>query len=221
MKKISVLIFLVLSVSLTAWAQSAQPPFYNEIQSFKKEDSLKPPPANAILFVGSSSFRMWQNVQQAFPEHTIINRGFGGSSLPHVIRYADDIIFPYHAKQIVIYAGENDLTESDTISAQTVYGRFQHLFHLIREKQPNTPIVFVSIKPSPSRAHLMPKMVEANRLIQAFIKDQKKASFVNVYPRMLNGDGKPKPEIFLADSLHMNENGYAIWKKALKPHLKK
>ena len=220
MKKL--LLFLVLfSFTATAIAQGAQKPFYNDIQGFKKEDSLQKPPSNAILFVGSSSFRMWNDVQQAFPEHTIINRGFGGSSLPHVIQYAEDIIFPYNAKQIVIYAGENDLTESDTISAQTVYKRFQHLFHLIREKSPKTPVVYVSIKPSPSRAHLMPKMVEANGLIQTFLKQQKRAKFVNVYPLMLNSDGKPMQDIFLADNLHMNAKGYAIWKKALKPHLKK
>lgn len=214
------IVFLFLGFGLALTAQQTAP-FYNEIQGFKKGDSIQAPPKNAILFVGSSSFRMWNNIQQAFPEHTIINRGFGGSSLPHVIQYANDIIFPYNAKQIVIYAGENDLTESDTISAQTVYSRFQKLFYLIRERQPNVPVVFVSIKPSPSRAHLMPKMVETNRLIQAFLKKQKGANFVNVYPLMLNENGTPMGDIFLNDQLHMNEKGYAIWKKALIPHLKK
>lgn len=220
MKKLLLFLFLF-SFTATVIAQGAQKPFYNDILEFKKQDSLQQPPSNAILFVGSSSFRMWQNIQAAFPEHTIINRGFGGSSLPHVIDYADEIIFPYNARQIVIYAGENDLTESDTISAQTVYDRFQKLFYLIRERQPKTPIVYVSIKPSPSRAHLMPKMREANGLIQAFLKKHRGAKFVNVYPLMLNEEGQPMPGIFLADRLHMNDAGYAIWKKALKPHLKK
>lgn len=221
MKRISLFILFFIACVPALIAQQNTAPFYNEIQGFKKTDSIQAPPKNAILFVGSSSFRMWSNLQQAFPKHTIINRGFGGSSLPHVIQYADDIIFPYNARQIVIYAGENDLTESDTISGSTVAARFQHLFRLIRQKQPDVPVVFVSIKPSPSRAHLMPKMVEANRLIQAFLKKQKKATFVNVYPLMLNEKGAPMEDIFLNDQLHMNEKGYAIWKKALIPHLKK
>jgi lysophospholipase L1-like esterase len=221
MKKLLILGLVFCCLTTVLSAQQNGSPFYNEIQAFKKQDSLQVPPQNAILFVGSSSFRMWNKLQAAFPEHAIINRGFGGSSLPHVIQYADAIIFPYKPKQIVIYAGENDLTESDTISAQTVFNRFKHLFALIREKQPTVPVVYVSIKPSPSRAHLMPKMVATNRLIKAFLQKQKNATFVNVYPLMLKKDGQPMDDIFLADRLHMNEKGYAIWKKALIPHLKK
>ena len=111
-------------------------PFWEDIQNFKKQDSIHFPPKNAILFVGSSSFTKWTDVQNYFPGYKIINRGFGGSSLPDVIRYADDIIFPYHPKQIVIYCGENDLAASDTATAQIVFNRFKELFALIRKKLP-------------------------------------------------------------------------------------
>lgn len=220
MKRIVFLVFAFTLCTFAAVAQHAKP-FYNEIQGFKKSDSTQAPPKEAILFVGSSSFRMWKDVQQAFPQHTIINRGFGGSSLPHLIQYASDIILPYNARQIVIYAGENDLAASDTVSALTVLNRFQQLFYLIRERQPKTPIVFVSIKPSPSRAHLMPKIVEANRLVKAFLSQHKSTAFVDVYHPMLNESGQPKDDIFISDRLHMNEKGYAIWQKVLAPYLKK
>ena len=95
---------------------------------FKKQDSLNPPPANAILFVGSSSFRKWTDVSNYFPGYTIINRGFGGSTLPDVIRYTNDIIIPYHPKQVVIYCGDNDLASSDAITADSVFERFRVLF---------------------------------------------------------------------------------------------
>lgn len=219
MKQILILL-VVFFIAQTTFAQENSKPFYSDIKAFIKADSAAMPPQDAILFVGSSSIRMWNDLQQDFPEHTVINRGFGGSSLPHVIDYADIIIFPYNAKQIVIYAGENDFTESDTISAQTVYNRFRDLYALIRQQQPKTPIVYISIKPSPSRAHLMPKMKEANRLIENFLQQQKKAKFVNVYQLMLNADGKPMGDIFLDDQLHMNRKGYAIWQQALKPYLK-
>src|SRR5882757_5846520 len=104
---------------ITSGIVSAQP-FIDDIKAFKKQDSISFPPKQAILFVGSSSFTKWKDVADYFPGYTIINRGFGGSSIPDVIRYANDIIFPYHPKQIVIYCGENDLAASDTVSAQMV-----------------------------------------------------------------------------------------------------
>jgi lysophospholipase L1-like esterase len=211
-------IFFALTVSFRT---AAQLPFYNEIQDFKKQDSLKPPPQHAILFVGSSSFRKWTDVQSYFPNYPIVNRGFGGSSFPDVIRYADDIIFPYHPKQIVIYCGDNDLAASDTVSAQTVFIRFEKLFDLIRTKMPGEDIVFVSIKPSPSRARLMPKMVEANELIKAFLAKSKNTAFADVYYPMLNADGTPMQDIFVKDNLHMNAKGYAIWQKIIEPYLMK
>ncbi|HVX49169.1 MAG TPA: GDSL-type esterase/lipase family protein, partial [Chitinophagaceae bacterium] len=209
MKFISICISIVfISAFYTATAQ--QPPFWNDIQHFKKKDSLNPPPQNAILFVGSSSFTKWTDVQNYFPSHTIINRGFGGSCLPDVIRYADDIIFPYHPKQVVIYCGENDFAASDTVTAATVVNRFKQLFGMIRKKIPGENIVFISMKPSPSRKKLWPKMIEANNTIQRFLNKQKNASFVNVFPLMLVSSNQAIPSIFLSDSLHMNASGYAI-----------
>jgi lysophospholipase L1-like esterase len=194
-------------------------PFSEEIMAFKKHDSLKFPPKGAILFVGSSSFRFWVDLDHYFPGYTIINRGFGGSSLPDVIRYADQIIYPYRPKQIVIYCGDNDFAASDTISSLTVLNRFKTLFQHIREKIPGVPIVFVSMKPSPSRTSQMPKEEEANGWIRDFLSKQKNADFVDVYHAMLGSDGKPISEIFRSDSLHMNEKGYAIWQKQIKPFL--
>lgn len=196
-----------------------QPPFYDEIQKFKEQDSISFPPENAILFVGSSSFRKWENVQSYFAKYTIINRGFGGSTLPDVIRYANDIIIPYHPRQVVIYCGDNDLASSDTITPKIVTNRFKTLFHIIRTNLPKANISYVSIKPSPSRRHLVPEMKQANLLIRAFLKNQKNTSYIDVYKPMLLPGGQPRQEIFLEDSLHMNEKGYAIWKKAIQPYL--
>lgn len=195
--------------------------FWNDIVAFRKADSLQTPAAGQILFVGSSSFTMWKDVQSYFPSHPIINRGFGGSSLPDVIRYAGDVIFKYDPRQIVIYCGENDLAASDTVSAATVVQRFKTLFSMIRNRFPRIPIVFVSLKPSPSRRHLMPKMLEANTAIRRFLKKKKKTTFIDVYHPMLADDGQPRPDIFLGDKLHMNAQGYAIWQKLIEPHLLK
>lgn len=214
-------LFLIIVTVTTVTAKAQQQPFFDEIESFKKQDSLNPPPQNAILFVGSSSFRKWTDVQSYFPGYAIINRGFGGSSLPHVIRYANDIIFPYHPKEIVIYCGENDFAASDNTSAEMVFERFKTLYAIIRSKMQEVQVVFVSIKPSPSRRKYWPKMIEANKMIKDFISTQQHVAFVDVYQPMLNSDNQPIPEIFESDSLHMNAKGYAIWQKAIEPYLMK
>lgn len=221
MKQKNTILILLLQVLLIAgkisFAQA--PPFYDDIQAFKRQDSLAAPAKNAILFIGSSSFTNWKDVSDYFPAHTIINRGFGGSTLVDVIRFAGDIIKPYQPKQIVIYCGENDLASSDTVTANLVLSRFKQLFTAIRKIDPKVPVAFVSLKPSPSRKHLWAKMKMANRLIKSYLATQKKAAYVDVYTKMFNPGGSVMQQIFLEDDLHMNATGYAIWKKAIEPYL--
>jgi lysophospholipase L1-like esterase len=139
-----------------------------------------------------------------------------------VIRYENDIIVPYHPKQIVIYCGDNDLAASDNVTAALVFSRFKQLFTSIRKKLPSASVVFVSIKPSPSRLRLMPKMDSANKMIKSFLMKNKKTAFVDVYHKMLNDDGRtPRDELFRDDKLHMKPNGYVIWRDAIKPYLLK
>jgi lysophospholipase L1-like esterase len=220
LRPVKIILSLFLLVGI-ADAQVQKPPFWDDIQAFKKQDSAQFPGTNKILFVGSSSFTKWTDVQSYFPSYPIINRGFGGSSLPDVIRYRDDVIFKYKPKQIIIYCGENDLASSDTVTAKTVYNRFLQLFNLVRNKFPNVPVVYISMKPSPSRQLLLPKMREGNALIRKFLNTKKQTGYIDVYKDMIDDEGKPRPELFVDDNLHMNKTGYAIWKKAIEPYLKK
>ncbi|MGH2643818.1 MAG: GDSL-type esterase/lipase family protein, partial [Chitinophagaceae bacterium] len=198
-----------------SFAQITEPPFWNEIQHFWHEDSLQPPPQHAILFIGSSSFRKWTDVQDYFPGYKIINRGFGGSTLPDIIRYANEIIFPYHPKQIVIYCGDNDAASSNDITADSILNRFKTLYFLIRKHLPKTEVTYVSIKPSPSREQFFPVMQFANWEIQQFLKREPHATFVDVWHLMLDDHGQPVKSLFGPDMLHMNKTGYDIWAKAI------
>ena len=182
MKKIKLFLFLVFVVNILQ-AQEQNPPFWDEIQAFKKQDEVKPPPQHAILFVGSSSFRKWTDVQDYFPGYTIINRGFGGSTLPDVIRYENDIIFPYQPRQIVIYCGENDVASSDTITGAIVFERFKKLFADIRARFPGIPVIFISLKPSPSRWNMRDRMIAANKLIQRLFTKRKECSICKCLER--------------------------------------
>jgi lysophospholipase L1-like esterase len=218
-KQTFILIILILLGSFSGFTQDVKYPFANDIHNFKVQDSINPPPQNAILFAGSSSFTMWTDVQNYFPKYTIINRGFGGSCLTDLIRYADDVIIPYHPKQVVIYCGENDFAYSDTITPDIVNSRFVQLFTMIRGKMPDVKITYISIKPSPSRAQLKEKFIATNKFIRQFLKKQPNTSYVDIWKKMLDKKGQPIPDIFLDDQLHMKPAGYAIWQKAIKPQL--
>jgi lysophospholipase L1-like esterase len=219
-RKIVLLSFLSFLFYVAA-AQNGCPPFWSDIQKFKQKDSAQQPPKNAILFVGSSSFANWKNVQDYFQGYTIINRGFGGSSLTDVIRYAYDVILPYKPKQVVIYCGENDFAADSTLLPGELALRFKTLFGIIRQNLPQATIHFISLKPSPSRAALLSKFTAANAQIRAYLKTQQRAGYIDVYPSMLTSRGIPRPDIFLEDNLHMNEKGYQIWQRIIQPYLLK
>lgn len=212
-------LFLLLFVA-NAGSQTGQP-FWQEVRQFKTEDSLHFPAANQVLFIGSSSFTLWKDVQNYFPKHKILNRAFGGSQLVDLIRYRYEVIFPYQPKQIVMYCGENDFAASDTVTVEIAVNRFKTLFSLIRAKFPGVPFAYVSMKPSPSRIHLLRKYEAANDSIARWLSGYKKTKFVDVFHAMLDANDEPISDIFLEDKLHMNAKGYAIWKQLLLPVLKK
>jgi len=217
MKRIWLSVSSLLLVTLLC-AQTSQT-YANEIAAFKKQDSITFPAKGHILLIGSSSFTNWKDVQQYFPGYPILNRAFGGSSLTDVIHYRADVIFPYDPSKIIIYCGENDFNSSDTVTVVMVVNRFKELFGYIRSKYPKLPVAYVSLKPSPSRRKLFPKYMEANNNIRSFLAGQKRTSFIDVYHSMLAADGQPLPQLFLADSLHMNASGYEIWQRKMKPIL--
>jgi lysophospholipase L1-like esterase len=219
MMKLSTTLLLFFTFS---FAKAQEPfPFWNEVQAFKKKDSTSFPAPAQILFIGSSSFTLLRDTVNFFHQYKVLNRAFGGATLEDVIRYRYDVIYPYQPKQIVLYCGENDLASSDTVTVEMAVQRFKTLFQLVRAKYPSVPFVYISMKPSPSRVHLMSKMKQANQLIERFLKTKPAARFVNVFNAMLKSDGTPNESLFRQDMLHMNSNGYAIWKKKLVPVLLK
>jgi len=204
---------LTCSILLAAVAHGsqAQPPFADEIRAFQKQDQAHSPKKGLILFVGSSSFRMWSDMQQAFPRHPLLNRSFGGSTLLDQARFVDQVVTPYAPKEIVFYCGENDFAAEPKLDPAQVVGRFELLFVMIRRRVGEVKFVYVSMKPSPSRWSLAAKFRKANAGIAAFLKRQPKTAYIDVWPAMLTRAGTPDPSIFKSDNLHMNEKGYRRW----------
>jgi lysophospholipase L1-like esterase len=192
-------------------------PFAKEIQAFLDSDRTNAPARGGILFIGSSSIRLWKTLAQDFPDRPVFNRGFGGSQLADSVHYADLIILPYRPKQVVVYAGGNDINAGK--SAEQVSADFQALVTKIRAGLPHAEITYISIAPNPARWAQVDKVRAANRLIEDYARHHSKVGFIDVYSHMLGADGMPKPDIYVADRLHMNERGYALWKQVVRPYL--
>ena len=193
-------------------------PFWNDIKAFKKQDSIAPAHYKT-LFIGSSSFTKWKTLEKDLPEYAPLNRAFGGSTLPDVIRYRKDIIEKYNPEKIIIYCGENDVASSDTITGKIVLDRFKVLYNDIRENFPNINIYYISLKPCPLRWKMRERMVDANNQIEKFCKKQKHTYFISIWDQMLV-NSKPNPSLFIEDSLHMNSKGYEIWMKEIRRKVK-
>lgn len=208
-----------LSVSWAAPATNEFTRWEKDIAAFEASDKTNPPPKGAILFIGSSSIRMWKSLAQDFPQHQVINRGFGGSQVADSTYFAERIALPYEPRLIVIYAGGNDINSKKT--PERVFANFQAFVAKIHAKLPETRIAYISIAPNPARWAQIEQIKSANKMIEDFTKTNPKLAFINVFPAMLGEDGLPKPDIYLPDKLHMNTNGYAIWRKVVEPYLQK
>lgn len=206
---LSAILFLCCSIT---FAQD-HPPYWDDVQAIKAYDKIYAAPQNPILFIGSSSIRLWVDFAKTFKEYTVLNRGIGGAVISDTERYLDDLVFAYNPKQIVIYVGENDLVKA--ASGDEVFKRFKQFYTHLRAKLPRVPVIYLAIKGSPSRTALFSKAVRANALTQNYLKQQRYTTYVDVFNPMLDKQGKMRPELFKNDCLHMNAMGYSIWNKLL------
>ncbi len=216
MRFFSLLVLVLLS--FTGCTQT-HPKYWEDVQAIKQYDKIYSPPSNPILFTGSSSIRLWNNLSEQFRGYTVLNRGIGGAVIADIDRYVEDLILPYKPKQVVLYVGENDIIAAP--NGDSVFAAFRKLFLHIRSVLPDVPLAYISIKPSPSREQFLPIAIRANQLIKAFLAEQSSAGFIDIYPLMLDKKGQFRRELFRQDMLHMLPEGYAIWYKQVKPFLVK
>ncbi len=188
-----------------------------DIEKFTAADAAQPPAPNAVVFVGSSSIRLWSTLADDFPKVTVINRGFGGSELADTVLYADRIVIPYQPRLVVVYAGENDLNAGQ--APATVLANFRAFRTKVHAARPATKILYLAIKESPSRAKVRGQVQAANRLIAADCATDARCTFVDVATPLLDGSGGYRPELFREDQLHLLPAGYAIWTRVLTPYL--
>jgi dienelactone hydrolase/lysophospholipase L1-like esterase len=187
-----------------------------EIRKFEQSDETKPPAAGGVVFTGSSSIRLW-NLEKSFPGQPGINRGFGGSQMVDAAHFAPRIVLPYHPRTVVVYSGDNDIKNGK--SPEEVAGDFKSLADTVHESLPSTKIVYLPIKPSPSRWSLIEKQRAANKLIQDYAATTSYITSVDVGSVLMGPNGEPDRSLFKEDMLHLNDKGYERWTAVLGPAL--
>ena len=208
---------LITSFGAVRAQEAREAPFEKEIRAFEEADKRQAPPRGAVLFVGSSSIRMWKTLEKDFPKLTVVNRGFGGSTIRDSIRYADRIVIPYQPERIVLYAGDNDIAQGKT--AEQVFADFKEFVAMVRGKLPGVPIDFIAIKPSIKRWGMVETMREANRLIREYARAEEGLGYIDIFTPMLGADGMPRKALFVDDGLHLNDEGYRLWTKVVAGYL--
>ena len=186
--------------------------------AFAADDAAHPRPAGGVLFVGSSSIRLWSDLEEQFKDlPVVIKRGFGGSQLSDCVKHLNRLVVRYRPRTVLVYAGDNDLAAGTT--PQEVLRRFTAFVEGVHSDLPDTDIAYISIKPSPSRSSLLTRIQETNALIRHYADVEGKVDFIDVYTPMLDAAGKPRSELFRADALHLNADGYALWKRVIAQYV--
>ena len=210
----------VLAQQVAVAAPALKPPanrWQSNLEAFAADDLAHKPVPGGVLFVGSSSIRLWDNLSTQFKDlPVVVNRGFGGSGMADCTKYLQQLVIPHKPRLVVVYAGENDLAEGR--SPEQVLEALKGFVDGVRKELPQTRIAYVSIKPSPLRAALMPAIQQTNAGISAYAKTAD-VDFIDVHTPMLNGDGSVREELFRADRLHLNAAGYALWKTVIASHV--
>lgn len=195
----------------------SSPAWEADMARFAAEDAASPPPPRPVVFTGSSSVRMWDTLAQDFPGVPVLNRGFGGSQVRDSVWYADEVALRYRPRQVLVYAGDNDIDAGRT--PQQVLHDVQAFVARLRSEQPGLRIGYLAIKPSPLRSEQLPRQREANALVRDWAATQHGVDFIDVFTPMLDAQGQPDESLFIGDRLHMNAKGYALWRGIVAPWL--
>ncbi|MFK8008504.1 MAG: GDSL-type esterase/lipase family protein [Saprospiraceae bacterium] len=193
--------------------------FQNEIDNFIEQDKKNSFPKKEVMMTGSSSIRFWTTMDKDFPKFSVLNRGFGGATIPEVLHFAGKYIFQHEPQIIVFYCGENDISEG--ASPETVFASFKTFVKIIETRLPETKLIYISMKPSIARWNLWPEYQAGEKLIKEFVNKNPKIEYMDSSISMLEKNGEVRKDIFVEDGLHMNAKGYEGWTEQLKPILEK
>lgn len=199
--------------------QQRRDSYLKKMETFRKDRDAGKTDKAEILFIGSSSFNLYEGFEEDFGDVNAVNLGFGGSQMSDVLYFFDELVMPYHPQHIFVYEGDNDLTAG--LSVKEFMEDVHAFVRLVRIHKPGTLISFLAPKPSPSRRELTDKYDEASQALFLYAKETPGVEFIDIASPMYRKDGKIRPDIWKQDSLHMNRVGYEeIWAPILQAHIR-
>lgn len=213
-RRLAAALVLLLAVAVHPLAAEDGDRWLPAMERFAELDRATPPEPGGVLFLGSSSVRMW-DLERWLPGTGAVNRGFGGSQIEDSVRFFDRLVVPHAPSRIFFYAGDNDIAAGK--SAETVAADYARFCALVHEQLPETRVWYVAIKPSLARWSLWPEMEKANRLIVAASAADPRLGYVDVASPMLSPEGRPLEHLFVEDGLHLNDAGYRLWTDIVAP----
>jgi hypothetical protein len=190
----------------------------DEIGQFEQTDWTNAPPRGGLLFTGSSTIRLWKTLATDFPGQPVINRGFGGCEIVDCTHFADRVIFPYQPRTVYLRCGGNDLWDGK--SAEQVFADYKEFVAKVHARLPRSQIVFISWCPTIARWKQADKEKALNTLVEKFSRGKPYLKYIETYDLVLGPDGQPRPELFAADKLHFNAEGYKLLTERVRPYVK-
>ncbi|HEY2158670.1 MAG TPA: GDSL-type esterase/lipase family protein [Isosphaeraceae bacterium] len=188
-----------------------------EVAAYEAADRLNPPPKGGVLFIGSSTIRLWKTLAEDYPDHKVINRGFGGTEIVDSTHFAERLIFPHEPKQIFLRAGGNDIHAGRT--PEEVAYDFSEFVRVVHGRLPKAEILYIAVSPAPARWGETDKYRELNRLIREMALKMPRVGFVDTSDISLSPDGRARPELFVKDRLHFSPEGYKLLAERVRPFL--
>ena len=192
-----------------------------DVVKLEKLDSAETYSPDAILFTGSSSIRLWTDIKTDMAPWNVIQRGYGGAKMSDYIAYADRIFKP-HRIQAAVFFIANDITGAkDVKTPEEVRKLFLRVLKIFRKSHPDTPFFYIEITPTPLRWKSWPLIAKGNELVKQECSRHRNTYFISTSAAFLNEKGEPRSELFKADKLHQNSDGYKIWSGIIKADLDK
>jgi lysophospholipase L1-like esterase len=213
----SVLLLCTIAAAQTKPANHNFARWEKEISALEQKDRTNPPAEGGVVFVGSSTIKRWKSLSDDFPGHNVINHGFGGSQIIDAAHFADRIIIPHQPKMVFLRSGGNDIHAGKT--PQQVFGDYKEFVAKVRAKLPDTTIVFIGLSPAPVRWEEREANKQLNALVEEYTRQTPGLKYIEAYAMTVAADGQPRRDLFVADQLHFNAEGYKLLAERVRPVL--
>ena len=230
MRYLFFVIFLFFSCSPLKKYELTGKKWEDEIKKLEVLDKKETYSNQAVLFIGSSSIRLWKSIEEDLDTYEPIKRGYGGAHYYDIIHFTNRLVSPHKVKAIAIFVanditgkenGINNQTVNRDLSPKEVLRLVKFVTKEIRKSNEKVPIFFIETTPTSKRWKVWDKISKANDLIENYTSKYENLYYINTRSFYIGSDGMPNDSLFVKDKLHLNREGYKLWGKIIKENFDK